>query len=89
MLEEIGFPGLPGKGGDGFLPSGAKVALAGGGGGGAGYGHGGDGQPAFPSGHVAAQAGELGGGGGGGAGGPALCGDGAPGGHGFIAIKPM
>lgn len=87
MLGEVAFPGTPGAGGNGFLPSGARAPLAGGGGGGAGYGHGGDGQSAVP-GSRQAMAGELGAGGGGGAGGPNVCGAGGRGGDGFIAIRP-
>jgi hypothetical protein len=86
-LGQVAFPGTPGEGGNGFIASGARAPLAGGGGGGAGYGHGGDGQSAVP-GSKQAMAGELGAGGGAGAGGTNMCGAGAPGGHGFIALRP-
>ena len=84
---------------DGGKPIAEKSGLPGtgslGGGGGAGYGNGGDGQTTvmwaskdFPV-YSKAWPGQLGGGGGGGASGEITCGSGAPGGHGFVAIRPV
>jgi hypothetical protein len=83
-LSDVAYSGKPGEGGYGTAVE-DGIDLVGGGGGGAGYGNGGNGGSV---GHheMSASAGELGGGGGGGAGGRGVCGDGAPGGEGFVKM---